>query len=246
MLKPALISGGAVTLILGTLGTAAAQEQPGEAARPNPEGAYTADTATWDYGERGQVPAPSNAFELMLGTGYTQGFGDLQEGTSVNDTAEAGMGFELGLGYRFSPRWALGVSGGYQFYQEGDELVEDEMARGATARIDATYHFAPYSRIDPWAKLGTGYRYLCECDQPGDNAHLHGLELANLNLGFDVRVSKQFAFSPVIGGGLDVFFWDGTDEIDDPRASAFVFAGLQARFDLGGSYARPFPEMASR
>lgn len=238
-----LVAGSVVAVIISTLGTAGAEEPPDQP-RSSPE-ATVPDQGSWGYGARGEVPAPSNAFEITLGTGYTQGFGDLQEDVSVEDTAQAGMSFDLGLGYRISPRWAVGLTGGYQFFDPGDALVNDEMPSGVTGRIDATYHFSPYSRLAPWLKVGAGYRYLCECEQPGDNAYLHGLEVVNLNLGFDLRVHRQFGLAPVIGGGLNVFLWDRTDAIDDPRPSSFVFAGLQARFDLGGSYERPYSTLAA-
>lgn len=241
MFKTTWAASGVVAVIIGTVGTAAAQEPPEGRSTEMP---VTTGTDLWSEVNRGVVPAPSRAFELTLGSGYTQGFGDLQEDVSVDSTAQAGVSFDLGLGYRLSPRWAVGLSGGYQMYDEGDQLVNDEMSRGVTGRVDATYHFSPYSRLDPWLKLGTGYRYLAERDQPGGNSHLHGLELAHLNLGFDLRAGRQFALAPLIGGGLNVFLWDGTDAIDDPRPSAFVFAGLQARFDLGGSYERPYTAIA--
>jgi hypothetical protein len=242
MFKPTFAASGVVAIVIGTAGAALAEEPPEARAI---EGTYTSDTDVWREANRGVIPAPREAFELTLGGGYTQGFGDLQQDVSVEDTAQVGVSFDLGLGYRISPRWAVGLTGGYQMFDEGDALLNDEMPRGVTGRIDATYHFSPYSRLDPWLKLGTGYRYLAERDQPGGNAHLHGLEVANLNLGFDLRAGRQFALAPLIGGGLNVFLWDGTDAIDDPRPSAFVFAGLQARFDLGGSYERPYTAVAS-
>jgi hypothetical protein len=224
----------ALVATIGTLSTASAQDA-------SDTGAY----GGWE-GE-GEVPAPRDAFELTLGSGYTQGFGNLQEGSAVNDTAKAGVGLELGLANRFSPHWSAGINGGYQLFDTGDQLIEDSMPRGVTGRIDVTYHSAPYSRVDPWFKLATGYRYLFERNQPGGNAHLHGLELANLSTGLDLRLDRQFGLAPVIGGGLNMFLWRGTDTIDDPRLSAFVFAGLQVRFDFGGSYGRPLPpEVALR
>lgn len=242
MIKPTFAASGVVAVLIGSVGTALAEEPP--EARPMAS-AYTSDTDLWTEANRGVIPAPRQAFELTLGSGYTQGFGDLQQDIAVEDTAQAGVSFDLGLGYRISPRWAVGLSGGYQMFDEGDALLNDEMPRGVTGRIDATYHFSPFSRLDPWLKLGTGYRYLAERDQPGGDAHLHGIEVAHLNLGFDLRAGRQFALAPLIGGGLNVFLWEGTDAIDDPRPSAFVFAGLQARFDLGGSYERPYTAVAS-
>ena len=35
-------------------------------------------------------------------------------------------------------------------------------ARGAVGSIDATFHISPYQTVDPWVRLGTGYRVLWE------------------------------------------------------------------------------------
>ena len=243
MFKPTFAASGVVAVILGTVCTAAAEEPP-EGGTPPPT-TYTSDTDEWSLANKGVVPAPSNAFELTLGSGYTQGFGNLEQDVSVGDTAQAGVGFELGLGHRVSPHWGWGLIGGYQMFDPGDELANDEWPYGITGRLEATYHISPYSRLDPWVKLGSGYRYLCECEQPAiDDAHMHGIELANLNLGFDMRLGKQFGLAPLIGGGMTMFLWEGTETIDEPELSSFVFAGLQARFDMGGSYQRPFTEVA--
>jgi hypothetical protein len=232
-IQSAASASAALVAIIGTVGSAAAQD--------------SGDTGAYGGWTGGEVAAPRGAFELTLGSGYTQGFGDLQEGSSVNDMAEAGVSLELGLARRISPRWSAGIAGGYQFYDTGDQLIEDSMPRGATGRIDVTYHVAPYSRLDPWFKLATGYRYLFERNQPEGNAHLHGLELAQLSTGLDLRLDRHVGLAPVIGGGLNMFLWQGTDAIDDPRPSAFVFAGLQMRLDFGGSYGRPLPpELAQR
>jgi hypothetical protein len=205
----------------------------------------SADITGSTYWNR-RIPAPTRALELTLGTGYAQGFGDLQQGSALNDTAQAGMSVDLGAAYRLTPRWALGVAGGYQFYDAGDNSVGDSWPRGATGRVEASYHFEPFSRLDPWLAFGAGYRYLGERNQPGGNAHLHGLELASLNAGFDLRVDRQLGIAPLIGAGLDTFLWDGSSAIDDPRLSAFLFAGLRVRLDLGPSYETQPATLAAR
>jgi hypothetical protein len=67
-------------------------------------------------------PAPSRALELTLGTGYTQGFGQLHAVSDVSDQIGAGVSTEFGAGYRLDPRWMFGMSAAYQFYSAGDAL----------------------------------------------------------------------------------------------------------------------------
>ena len=183
------------------------------------------------------LAAPTNAFEIVVGTGYTQGFGNLQSGVDLQSVATAGISADVGLGYRISPHWSVSAVGQYQ---EFDAAGNGYSARGLTGGLPAAaFHSMPYNRIDPWVQLGTGYRllWLNHPDQtPG--MMTHGFELAKLTVGMDVRVSPGVAVAPLIGADLTLPLWESTgnapsQEIADPRVSAYVFAGLQARFDVG-------------
>jgi outer membrane protein OmpA-like peptidoglycan-associated protein len=182
----------------------------------------------------GRIEAPSNAFELTLGTGYTQGFGNLQEGVGMPSVATPGIGFDLGLGYRPVPEFSLQATG--QYFELTAERAQ--AARGLTAGIAATGHLSPYSSLDPFITLGTGYRMLWETHTVGPNLLTHGFELAKAQIGLDVRVSPDVAIAPVVGADLNLFLWQSgaTSDvsINNPRVNTFVFAGLQGRFDMGG------------
>lgn len=102
-------------------------------------------------------------------------------------------------------------------------------------------HVRPYDRIDPWVGLGTGYRMLWIVPEgPGNNVLHHGLELVRAKVGLDIRVSRDVALGPVIGGGVNLFLWRnpegpvGNTVIPDKKVSTFLFAGVQGRFDIGG------------
>jgi len=190
----------------------------------------------WTQSEK----APEDAIELTLGTGYTQGFGQIQKGSSnnINDVANAGIGVDLGIGYRISPNIGLAALGQYQEFSVGQAGSDTRAARGLLAGADATYHFAPYTRFSPWVRVGTGYRMLWSLST-GPTALYHGFDLVRLATGFDVRTTPDFAFGPMIGADLNVYVWQydnvgGTSAIADPRISTYVYAGLQARFDVGG------------
>ncbi|MDP9002830.1 MAG: autotransporter domain-containing protein, partial [Myxococcota bacterium] len=180
---------------------------------------------------RQHVEPPRRAFELTLGTGYTQGFGMLHEGVGMPSVATEGVALNVGLGYRIDPHWMVGVAGEYQ------ELNAQRAAsvRGVATGIQAAYHFTPYDRLDPWVALGAGYRWLWERHNvPASVTVTNGLQMARLTLGLDLRASRGFAIAPVIGGDLNLFLSQGDQAIQDPRVSTFVYAGLQGRFDIGG------------
>ena len=188
-----------------------------------------------------QVAPASNAFELAVGAGYSQGAGKLGGSLgSLEDVAGPGGTVELDLGYRLMPELSLGAYGTFSQAQRGDSLVGDNNVLGASAGIQAAWHFRPDRSVDPWVSLGTGWKGLWLDPKNGKTTSLQGLELARLQVGADYRLSKDISVAPVIGGSLGMFISQDsamtTDltEINDKKVNFTGFAGLSGRFDLGG------------
>jgi len=187
------------------------------------------------------VPSVKSAFELGVATGYSQGGGKLG-GTmgSLEDIAGPGAAVEVDAGYRIIPNLSIGAYGTFSGYQHGDLIDGNTDVVGATAGVQAAWHFRPAMSIDPWVSLGTGWKGLWLSPQSGKNTSLQGLELARLQIGADYRVSPDVAIAPVIGGSLSMFVSQDspmtTDytEIQDKKVNFTAFAGLSGRFDLGG------------
>jgi hypothetical protein len=184
---------------------------------------------------RQSVPAPSRALELQVGTSYTQGFGNFLPGQGLSNVAGPGIGIDLGVGYRSSPHWSEGVEGQYQEF--ANEL--NAAARGLAFSGNVTYHLNPTLRGDPFARMGGGYRMLWSVNPPGGaTTMIGGFEIAKGAFGYDVRLSPDFALSPVAGADLDVFVLQGSSGVVrglSPQLALFVFAGLAGRFDIGGT-----------
>ncbi|HSQ65604.1 MAG TPA: OmpA family protein [Polyangiaceae bacterium] len=217
----------AIALVSAAQAHAQTASAPPESAPPEGEKGYLDQ----------DVPAPTNALELSVGTGYTQGFGSMQSGVNLQDVITPGIGVDFGVAYRFHPRWAIGLVGQWQ----GFEPERATSANGLTAGLAASYHFSPYTRTDPWLQLGTGYRMLWESHDTSPTLLTHGFELGKVQLGVDIRVDKDVALAPVIGADLSLPLWQsvggGTSvAITDPRVSTYVFAGLQARFDVTSTH----------
>jgi hypothetical protein len=181
------------------------------------------------------IPAPRDALELSFGTGYTQGFGSLRGNVGLPSVATAGVGFNFGLGYRINAHWAVLWTGEYEeFTAERSDIVD-----GITNTVGAQYHLAPTNKIDPWAELGAGYRYLWESSRYAPSVGWHGFQLVHLRVGIDFRADPVTAIGPVIGADATMFQYEDlpyyyTAHINDTRLSTFVYAGLQGRFDIGG------------
>jgi len=192
-----------------------------------------------DRAEPEKPDVPVKAFEINGSVGYTQGFGEIADGLNVNKVITAGLGTEVGLGYRIDQHWSVGAYGQYNQF----DAQRSETARGLTAGLAVTYHILPFEHWDPWVQFGTGYRMLWE--QAASNANVptvmtHGFEPARLTLGVDYRVSRDIALAPMAGVDLSVPRWQTangtTATIDDPRPAAYVFAGMGVRFDMTSKY----------
>jgi hypothetical protein len=186
--------------------------------------------------ERGgkYVPAPKDALELSLGTGYTQGFGSLRGGVGMPSVAKEGLGLDLGIGYRIDPHLAVMAVGQYQEFN----AERTASARGFAGTLGVQYHMMPTNRVDPWVDAGFGYRLLWEVPTTGPTLLTHGLDVGRVRLGVDFRSSEAVSVGPMIGADATVFLFQDfpnvQTNISDPRLSMFVYAGLQGRFDIGG------------
>jgi hypothetical protein len=185
-----------------------------------------------------RVRAPRDALELGVAAGYTQGFGAVTPDRRV----AAGPGGAIGasLGYRITPYWSVGATGQYQGYGTSGAQATSSTLRGATADLHGTYHLAPYNRLDPHVTVGAGYRLFAE--SPAGDAPTtltHSLELGKVAVGLDVRSSESIAISPVVGADLNLFILRaggaGPASPGNQSVSAFVFAGVEGRFDVGGT-----------
>jgi hypothetical protein len=198
-------------------------------------GASSAYAQEANYFEQA-LPGPTNAFELKVGTGYTQGFGRIAPDRGLSEVAGPGIGVTVDADYRANPMWSLGMQGEYQEFQSARNLA----ARGAAANVGFSYHTAPVLRGDPFVRLGAGYRLLWDVSPPGEPTTVrHGFELAKATVGYDVRLSSGVALAPQVGADLNLFVWqdrNGANRfLSSPQVGTFVFAGVQGRFDIGGS-----------
>ena len=187
------------------------------------------------------VAAPSNALEIGVATGYTQGVGPLGGGMAhVEDIARAGGAVELDAMYRINPLFAVGAYGSFSKYATGDQIDSQNDVLGATAGIQAALHLRADRSVDPWVSVGTGWRGLWLSPLSGKTTGLQGLELARLQIGVDYRVDQDVSITPVIGGSLNMFVSEDSamtpkyTEIADKKVNFMGFAGIAGRFDLGG------------
>jgi hypothetical protein len=188
-----------------------------------------------------QTSPVSNALELGVGAGYSQGFGDIaKRRNTVQDLSGPGASVEVDVGYRLSPQFMIGLYGTGSQFARGDSLANGTDVRSVSAGVQAQYHFRPSYTVDPWVGLATGWRGTWLSPDVGKDTSLQGLELARLQVGADYRISPEIAIAPVIGADLSMYLSEngpglsGYTNLSDPRVNTTIFAGLAARFDVLG------------
>jgi hypothetical protein len=186
--------------------------------------------------------APKKAVEIGLGMGYSQGAGYVVEsGERVSDIAGPGGEAALDVGWRFNERWLVGGYSSFGYFNTPDGVGNDVTVRGVSAGAQGQYHIRPFGRWDPWVGFGIGYRGLYSAPNDGPVDSRHGIQLARIRIGVDIRPTRSFALGPVLG--FDATMFTGTHSAgtsftsrigrEDLAISPFVFFGVQGRFDFG-------------
>jgi len=219
-------------------------------------GARAQEAGQPSYFQR-QIAAPSQAFEIGVSPLYNQGWGNLTDtqsvlstvGRHVEDYGGAGIGAELDLGYRINPQVAAGVFVQGSEYDRDSRLRSGTNVRSLTAGIQGQWFFRPYSALSPWVGLGSAYRGHWIVPDVGGNTEHHGWEIARLQVGADIRASREVAIGPYVMGAVDTFFTEklpgqSSRNLNGPPVAGYFGAGVLGRFDVGGKYVAPGTSVA--
>jgi hypothetical protein len=187
--------------------------------------------------------APSRAWEIGVGVGYSQGAGDIGSNSpTLTDLTHGGGELQVNVGYRINPRWLVGLYGTVGKYSLGSLTPDGSDVWSVTAGAQANYHFSPEEQWDPWIGLGVGWRGHW-IDKPAGTDSRHGLDLARLQVGVDYRVSPAFSIAPYVGASASMFLAQelaqqtSFSNVHDPNVNLFFFGGVMGRFDILGSRA---------
>jgi hypothetical protein len=109
------------------------------------------------------------------------------------------------------------------------------------AGIQGTWYMRPYRTLNPFVGLGSAYRGHWIVPDVGGNTQHHGWEIARLQVGVDLRASREVSFAPYVTGAVDTFFSEtlpgqSARNLNGPPVSGFFGAGVLGRFDVGGTY----------
>jgi hypothetical protein len=203
--------------------------------------AKAASAQETDTMTRGRVPAPRRAFEIGVNTGYTQGFGRIDSERPIGNVADAGFTVGAQLGARVTPMMSVSATAAYNTFSPDARVGTTTDVHGMVLGAEATGHFLPSERVDPFITVGAGYRALWIVPPgTGDNTMIHGFQLARINAGFDIRATEDIAIGPFIGADVNLFVWNAPEggpntQLTNPVLNTYVYAGVQGKFDLGGT-----------
>lgn len=182
--------------------------------------------------------APEKAWEFAIGSGFSQGFGNAtSQARTLSELTRGGLSTQPSFGYRLNPRWMIGVYGEGARYFAASDMPDGTVGYGAAFGAQVQYHTLPFSKLDPWIGLGSGWRgYWVDLPDAGHES-LHGFDILRLRVGLDYRLGPSTTIGPMLGTTLTLFeshraAAEGSSRVEtkDPELCAFVFRRCSGSF----------------
>jgi hypothetical protein len=191
------------------------------------------------------LAAPARAREergLSLGArvGYAMPLGDARSGVSLADVVSGQVPVQLDADWRFDRSWRLGLYAQYGFAT----LAAASCPAGATCSgqnvrlgVQTAYAFAA-GDSRPWVGAGLGVEWqAASVSQAGveNELRLFGLEILNLQAGWDFRPAAGFSLGPFAAFSLGQYRTvtsGGTSESLATALHDWLQIGVRGAFDL--------------
>jgi opacity protein-like surface antigen len=161
-------------------------------------------------------------------------------GEALSDFVGTQVPLVLGVGYRLNPLLSLG--GIFQYSAgsvssnvcpSGVDCSSSDVRLGVEARL----HFLTDQAFAPWVSAGMGYEWLnISMSNQGQSASMtvEGVELLNLEVGGDIRMSPSFVLAPFVGVRLGRYAsMSGTDTSGTSQSGDITSQTIHAWFSLG-------------
>jgi len=208
--------------VVSTVTLSAAASDPEEPTRPSRE------------------PSPSGP-RIALRTGVAVPFGSAYTASgALSDTITGYVPIRLDVGYRIARHLYIGADVQLATILP-NACPSGGSCTGSDVRFGAmvAYHLLPGAILDPWIGLGMGYERLNvsrTVDGSTGEVSARGLELADIDIGLDVRPTRSFRLGPVLSSSFTRFTRvaiNGVATTDfDPAVHAWVLLGFRGAFDL--------------
>jgi hypothetical protein len=118
-------------------------------------------------------------------------------------------------GWRFGPLFAAATASWSLGHAPNAAAELPSACAGCTGSVvslgaELLYRFDPGGPLRPWLGFGAGYEWL-SASGGGFSTSYRGVQLANLQVGLDVRVSRQVLIGPFASFALGQFDWQTVD-----------------------------------
>src|SRR4051812_36245256 len=131
-----------------------------------------------------------SGFSLGVRAAFAWPYGGLDDSTDVAQVINNLVPVRIDAGYWINRNIYVGLYGHYGFAFSNCNLGRSCSAHDLNFGIEGIYNLAPTQMIQPWVGLGFGYEIL-NLNSSGDETTFKGLELGNVELGFDFAPSKN-------------------------------------------------------
>lgn len=180
--------------------------------------------------------------ELGARVGYMIPLGSSVKDASLGDTVSGALPLMLDAGYRFLPQLYVGLYGQFAFAFLSDKACPGGAScSGNDLRfgVNVHYHFTSGQPWDVWVGAGAGYEilnYKISTQAGSADGSARGLELANLQLGFDYFVEPQVRVGPFVGFSFgqysSVSLNGSSGDVKDKALHEWLSFGVRGAFDF--------------
>jgi hypothetical protein len=187
-----------------------------------------------------QTPQERPGLRLGVRSGYALPAGKPFGGAgALSDTIAGQISAGVDVGWRFDGHVYAGLTGALGVVVPRG-CPPGERCSGTDVRVGGmlAWRFSPAARFDPWVGVGAGYEILSTTQTIGsreETVTARGVELASVQLGFDVVAARSLRLGPFVGASLaryrTVTIGSMTTNDFDATSHGWLAAGMRGAWD---------------
>ncbi len=136
-------------------------------------------------------------FVLGAAVGAKWQFGNLEQGTKLNDALGTALALNLDLGYGLSRNVVIGVWGEFDDHSKPSDCLLCSGGKSFAGGPFVRYHLVQGTRFDPWGALALGVRSTTVDTRIGSKDYF-GVDILTLSLGGDWYPTSNIGFGPYV------------------------------------------------
>lgn len=194
-----------------------------------------------DEQEREGTPRPAAPDErtghvyIRAVSGLLLPAGFFRKDAAISSVASYGLGVGGMLGFGISRYAEIDLTGNYGFFAAPSDC-EDCSSDTVMGSLGFTYHLVQGTSLDPWIRLGAGYRTASiDVSNPGSSTpaagRYHGVDFLQIGLGATYFPVSGFGFGPYAEADVGTMVSRPAPDAGAPRVYAVFHLGLRFEID---------------